>query len=115
VLHIIKSVGTDVCHVTQCGPRLIEMINSMTKLEDAVMEAPSMAATRYNAYSAPSFKHNIKYWPVMSSRHKKMVEAYSWITINRMRDGVQAYEDTCIGCRDTRTNIVDNLNYVFMK
>jgi hypothetical protein len=43
-----------------------------------------------------------------------MVDAYSWITINRMSDGVQAYEDTCIGCRDTRTNGVDDLNYVYM-
>jgi hypothetical protein len=43
-----------------------------------------------------------------------MVEAYSWITINRMRDGLQAYEDTYIGCRDTITNGVDALNYVYM-
>jgi hypothetical protein len=43
-----------------------------------------------------------------------MFEAYSWITINRMRDGVQAYEDTYIVYRDTRTNGVDYLNYVYM-
>jgi hypothetical protein len=43
-----------------------------------------------------------------------MAEAYSWITINGMRDGVQAYEYTCIGCRDTITNGVDDLNYVYM-
>jgi hypothetical protein len=43
-----------------------------------------------------------------------MVEAYSWITINRMRDGVQAYEDTYTSFRDTIINRVDDLNYVYM-
>jgi hypothetical protein len=47
VLPIIKSVGTDVCHVTQGGPRLCEMRNHLTKLEDAVREAPSVATTRH--------------------------------------------------------------------
>jgi hypothetical protein len=47
VLPIINSVGTDVCHVTQGGPILSEMKNPMTKLEDAVREAPSIAATRH--------------------------------------------------------------------
>jgi hypothetical protein len=47
VLPIIKSVGADVCHVTQGGTRLCEMINPMTKLKDAVREAPSMADTRH--------------------------------------------------------------------
>jgi hypothetical protein len=47
VLPIIKSVGADVCHVTQGGPILCEMRNPMTKLEHAVREAPSMADTRY--------------------------------------------------------------------
>jgi hypothetical protein len=40
VLPIIKSVVADVCHVTQGGPRRCEMRNPMTKLEDAVREAP---------------------------------------------------------------------------
>jgi hypothetical protein len=87
------------------------MRNPMTKLEDAVREAPSMADTRH---IPPHPLNNINYWSVISSHYKKMVEAYSWITINRMRDGVQAYENTCIGCRDTRTNGVDDLNYVYM-
>jgi hypothetical protein len=43
---IIKSVGTDVWHVTQCVPRLCEMRNTMPKLEDALRDAPSMVATR---------------------------------------------------------------------
>jgi hypothetical protein len=47
VMPIIKSVGTDVDHVTQGGPRLCEMRNPMTKLEDTVREAPSMAETRH--------------------------------------------------------------------
>jgi hypothetical protein len=47
VLPIIKSIGADLCHVTQGGPRLCEMRNPMTKLEDAVREAPSMADTRH--------------------------------------------------------------------
>jgi hypothetical protein len=47
VLPIIKSVGADVCHVTQGGTRLCEMRNPMTKLEDAVRGAPSMADTRH--------------------------------------------------------------------
>jgi hypothetical protein len=47
VMPIIKSVGADVCHVTQGGPILCEMRNPMTKLEDAVREAPSMADTRH--------------------------------------------------------------------
>jgi hypothetical protein len=67
VLSIIKSVGVDVCLVTQGGPIICEMRNPMTKLEDAVREAPSMAATRHIL-------------PVISSHHKKMM----------------AYEDTCI-------------------
>jgi hypothetical protein len=46
VLPIIKSVGTDMCHVTQGGPILCEMRNPVTKLEDAVREALSMADTR---------------------------------------------------------------------
>jgi hypothetical protein len=47
VLPIIKSVGADVCHVTHGGPILCEMRNPMTKLEDAVREAPSLADTRH--------------------------------------------------------------------
>jgi hypothetical protein len=62
LLPVIKSVGTDVYHVTQGGPILCEMRNPMTKLEDAVMEAPSMAVTRHIL-------------PVISSHHKKMVAA----------------------------------------
>jgi hypothetical protein len=40
-------VVADVCHITQGGPRICEMRNPMTKLEDAVREAPSMADTRH--------------------------------------------------------------------
>jgi hypothetical protein len=47
MMPIIKSVGTDVCHVTQCDSILCEMRNPMTKLEDAVREAPPMASTRH--------------------------------------------------------------------
>jgi hypothetical protein len=62
LMPIITSIGTDMCHVTQGGPIICEMKNPMTKLEDAVREAPSMAATRHIL-------------PVISSHHKKMVEA----------------------------------------
>jgi hypothetical protein len=47
VLPIIKSVGADACHVTQGGPRLCEMRNPMTNIEDALREAPSMADTMH--------------------------------------------------------------------
>jgi hypothetical protein len=47
MLPLLKSVATDMWHVTQGGPILHETRNPMTKLEDAVREAPSMAAIKH--------------------------------------------------------------------
>jgi hypothetical protein len=78
------------------------MRNPMTNIEDVVREAPSMSGTRHIIPNPLNIISSIgmSYQAIT----RKWLRPYSWITINRMKDGVQAYKDKYIGCRDTITN-----------
>jgi hypothetical protein len=74
----------------------------MTSLEDVVRQAQSMSDTRHILPNPLKIISSIGLSYQASIR--KWLRPYSWIAINRMKDRVQAYEDTYIGCRDTITS-----------